>query len=226
MFKKDKRILGLVTIGQAPRTDLTPELKQFLGDTVGIIEAGALDGLNMQEVLQMYPGPKDYTLITKMSDDTQVKISKKSILPKLQSKIDLLINQGAQVITLACTGEFPKFECERLLVEPQKILFNTVKSLSGVVKLGVLIPDQSQVSQAILRWSTVNNNLIVLPASPYGCFDSKIQAAKKLKHAGVSVAVLDCIGYTLQDKQAIQKILEGSVILARSLVARVLSELL
>ena len=39
-----KLILGTVTIGQAPRTDLIPEIKQFLGDGVEILEAGALDG--------------------------------------------------------------------------------------------------------------------------------------------------------------------------------------
>lgn len=40
-----KLLLGTVTIGQTPRTDLIPEMKQFLGAGVDILEAGALDGL-------------------------------------------------------------------------------------------------------------------------------------------------------------------------------------
>ena len=52
-----KLILGTVTIGQAPRTDLIPEIKQFLGDGVEILEAGALDGLTLAEVQSSTPTP-------------------------------------------------------------------------------------------------------------------------------------------------------------------------
>ena len=38
-------MLSVVTIGQAPRVDVTPELAEILGDGVRIVEHGALDPL-------------------------------------------------------------------------------------------------------------------------------------------------------------------------------------
>ncbi|HHY11183.1 MAG TPA: AroM family protein [Firmicutes bacterium] len=226
MVDKDKKILGTLTVGQSPRVDLIPEMKQFVGADVEIIEAGALDGLTLGEVQRMHPEPGDYMLVTRMADGTQVKIGEKHMLPKMQGKIDWLVQQGAQVVALVCTGEFPQFECDRLLIEPQKVLFNTVKSVAQGQRLGVFIPDSEQVKQAKLRWSSVNGHVFVQPASPYGCPGGKLAAAERLKQAGVQMAVLDCIGYTLGDKQAVQGILGVPVVLARSVVARVIAELL
>ncbi|HHT84554.1 MAG: AroM family protein [Bacillota bacterium] len=221
-----KLILGTVTIGQAPRTDLIPEIKQFLGDGVEILEAGALDGLTLAEVQKLYPDPGDNVLITRMADGTQVKVAEKHIVPRMQGKIDRLVEQGAGVVLLACTGEFPEFECRKLLIEPNKVLFDTVKSVAPGMKLGVFIPDIDQVDYAQRRWSAVSHEVFVQAVSPYGCAGDKTAGADRLKQAGVQVAVLDCIGYTLRDKQAVKEKLQVPVVLARSMVARVIAELL
>ena len=114
-------MLGTVTIGQSPRPDLIPEMKEMLGQDVVIIEAGALDGLTLDEVKELYPEPGDYVLITRMADGTAVKIAEKHILPKMQEQITNLVKKGAEVVTLVCTGEFPDFDCPRLVVKPQKV---------------------------------------------------------------------------------------------------------
>jgi protein AroM len=221
-----KLLLGTVTIGQTPRTDLIPEMKQFLGAGVDILEAGALDGLTLAEVEELYPDPGDDVLITRMADGTQVKVAEKHIVPRMQSKINQLVQQGADVIALVCTGEFPEFECEKLLIEPHKVLLDTVKSVASGLRLGVFIPDKDQVDYAKRRWSAVSGQVFVQAVSPYGCPGDKSAAAGKLKQAGVQVAVLDCIGYTLADKQAVKDKLGVPVVLARSIVARIIAELL
>lgn len=38
--------IGAITVGQSPRVDLIPEIQPILGDSVEIIQAGALDGLS------------------------------------------------------------------------------------------------------------------------------------------------------------------------------------
>jgi 3-methyladenine DNA glycosylase AlkD len=45
-FKK----IGMITIGQSPRVDIVPEMQEILGTDVEILEAGALDGLTLEEV--------------------------------------------------------------------------------------------------------------------------------------------------------------------------------
>ena len=37
--------VGLITVGQAPRSDVVPDMAAILGGGVEIVEAGALDGL-------------------------------------------------------------------------------------------------------------------------------------------------------------------------------------
>lgn len=221
-----KPVLGTVTIGQTPRTDLIPEIKQFLGDDVTILEAGALDGLTLAEVESLYPGPGDDVLVTRMADGTQVKVAEKHIVSRMQGKINELVAKGADIVLLACTGEFPQFRCEKLLVEPHKVLFDAVKSVASGLKLGIFIPDEDQVDYATRRWSGISGQVFVQPASPYGAPEARLAAAEKMREAGVQLVVLDCIGYTLADKQAIKQILGVPTVLARSIVARVVSELL
>jgi protein AroM len=145
-----------------------PEMKEMLDQDVVIIEAGALDGLTLDEVKKLYPEPGDYVLITRMADGTAVKIAEKHILPKMQEQITNLVKKGAEVVSLVCTGEFPDFDCPRLVVKPQKVLFNAAASVASGLRLGVFHPDVDQVPQSTKRWTGVGADLRVVPASPYG----------------------------------------------------------
>lgn len=221
-----KRVLGTVTIGQSPRTDLIPEMKEILGPDVQIVEAGALDGLSLDEVQKLYPEPGDYVLITRMADGTAVKIGEKHILPRMQRRITELAQKGVDLISLVCTGEFPEFDCGKLIVRPQKVLYNTVASVATGLKLGVLTPDADQVPQSTRRWSGIGTGLLVQPASPYGPIEAVQEAATSLREWGAEVIAMDCIGYTLAMKATVKETSGVPVVLARSILARVLAELL
>lgn len=280
------RILGTVTIGQSPRLDLIPEMKQVMaagatgaswdgasgascgsatgescrdaagepghpGQVVEVLEAGALDGLTLEEVRKLAPVQGDYVLVTRMADGTAVKIAERHILPLMQEKIDGLVRRGADVVALVCTGEFPQFHCDRLLVVPQKVLFHAAAAVVGgqpvsqrtdvrqgsptgggvaqvgstSFRLGVMLPDVDQVAQGIRRWSAVTPDVLVEPASPYGRPEEIDQAARRLKEWGAGLVVMDCIGYTLAMKEKVRRIAGAPVILARSILARTLAEL-
>ena len=49
--------IGAITVGQSPRVDLIPEIQPILGDSVEIIQAGALDGLSKGEIAKFVPRP-------------------------------------------------------------------------------------------------------------------------------------------------------------------------
>lgn len=247
------RILGTVTIGQSPRVDLIPEVEQILwagrgplgaerpgvepglaatpAMTAGaappeIIEAGALDGLTLAEVERLAPHPGDYVLVTRMADGTPVKIAEKHILPLMQDRIDALVKRGADVVALVCTGEFPPFKCDRLLVIPQTVLFNVVAAVASGLRLGVFLPDSDQVDDGMRRWAGVSTTLRIEAASPYGRPEAIDEAAARLRDWGAQTVVMDCIGYTLGMKDRVKHIAGVPVILARSILARVLSELI
>ena len=220
------KVLGALTIGQSPRTDLIPEVQTILGPGVDVIEAGALDGMTLDEVREIAPGPGDQVLVTRMADGTPVKIAEGRILPRMQRQIEKLVERGADIIALMCTGEFPDFRCKKLIVRPQKVLYHLVAAVSAGLSLGVLVPDEDQVDHAERRWRGAAARVKAEAASPYGSPDVVRSSSAKLKEWGADLMVMDCIGYTLQMKESVRKETGLSVMLARSVVARVLMELL
>lgn len=221
-----RRVVGTVTIGQTPRVDLIPEMKDLLGEGVEMLEAGALDGLTLEEVQGLYPGPEDSVLVTRMADGTPVKIAKRHLLPRMQERIDGLVSRGAEIVILACTGDFPPFHCDRLSVRPQRVLYSVTAALAGELRVGVLLPDAAQIPEGSRRWAGVASAVRLEAASPYGPTGDIGCAAARLRAWGAQLIVMDCMGYTLAMKAAVGEMTGARVVLARSLVARVIAELL
>ncbi|MGE5579073.1 MAG: AroM family protein [Bacillota bacterium] len=243
------RVLGAVTIGQSPRIDLIPEMRFVMAQDVRVLEAGALDGLTLEEVKKLAPELGDDVLVTRMADGTAVRIAEKHIIPRMQEKIDELVGRGADAIALVCTGEFPQFRCDKLLVVPQKVLFHAVAGVAGMAetqarssggqssgvhadggcgrafKLGVFLPDADQIEQGMRRWSAITPQVRIGAASPYGQPVEIEAQAHALREWGADLIVMDCIGYTLAMKDRVRHIVGVPVILARSVLARTLAEL-
>lgn len=221
--------LGAITIGQAPRTDVVPEIKKYLGNGVEVIEAGALDELTYEEILKFKPEEGDYVLVSKLRDSRSVKFAERHILPLLQNCIDKLEKEGADLILFICTGVFPDvFKSKLPIIYPQKILHSVGPILAGEGKIVVITPDKNQVDQAVNKWKEVHKDIIAIPASPYNKdVDEFVPAIEKLNDIeGVSLVVLDCIGYSEEMKNRISFETGHRTILARTLVGRVLGEIL
>jgi protein AroM len=219
-------VLGTVTIGQSPRTDLIPEMEIILGPEVDVVEGGALDGLSAAEIEAFRPAPGDYVLVTRLRDGTSVKIAERHILPLMQAQVDRLVGLGADIVALVCTGAFPEFICARPLVEPQKVLGHMVRSVGERLAIGVVVPDADQIEQAQRRWQGAGRETHVVAASPYGDLCRLDAAADELKRAGCELGVLDCIGFTFEMKKRFSLRLGAPCVLARSALARVLREVL
>ena len=145
----------------------------------------------------------------------------------MQTCIDTLTQQGVELVVLLCTGKFPEFRSTTLLIEPQKITDSFIMALAGKQhKIGVMTPLAGQIEQATRYLQGVRDNVVAVPASPYTSTDEITPAAKQLKTAGVDVSVLHCIGYTIGMKNIVKEVTGKPVILARSLTARVVRELL
>ena len=79
-------IIGFVTIGQAPRTDVTADLAPLLGSDVAIVEAGALDKLD--DVSLVAPRDGEAVLASRMRDESGVVVSQAKVMPLVQQAID------------------------------------------------------------------------------------------------------------------------------------------
>lgn len=220
-----KRFLGTVTIGQSPRVDIMPDIMPILGNNVEVIESGALDDLTKEDVAKMAPERGDYVLVTRMKDGSSVIVAERYITPRVEEKIRTHFQKGIPVVLLLCTGEFPSFEEEGLLIRPQRILFHVVKAVAEDKRLAIITPSEDQIAQAKKRWEVLSKNTLVVAASPYGDSSQLNNAMNILKENNPDVVVMDCMGYTVEMQQKVREFVGKPVFLARSIVARVIKDM-
>ncbi len=225
------RTVGLVTIGQSPRTDLVEEYARALPGTT-IIQAGALDGLSEADALGLAPGPGDEVLVSRLRTGREVRLSRQRLEPRLQSCLDHL-TRDADLTVLLCTGEFPALRPRGTMLMPKHVLHHVVAAVTDglrgtvgrAIDLGVLIPDAAQRASAESRWGDLGRVLAVA-ASPYRGVGGLEAAGRTLRDAGVGIVVMDCIGYTRPMREAIARITETPTILANAAVAMIAREIL
>lgn len=219
--------IGLLTIGESPRPDgLARDVATVVGGRV--LERGGLDGLSRGEIDAMRPGDGDYRLVTLLQDGTPVEIAKRHLLPHLQAQIDALEADGAAITLLMCTGEFPAFRHDKPLLAPQAALYALVRALAEGGRVASLTPLASQVEQARRKWATLGvADAFVTDADPYRgtAHDVVAAGATRARDAGASVLFMDCFGYDLGMRGAAHETFGGTVVLARSMAARLAAEI-
>ncbi len=223
-----KKIIGAITIGQSPRTDVIPELIKVINrEDIEIIERGALDDMNKQYIeTNLKPEPGDTIYVTRLRDGSQVKISKKKLLPLVEKRIRELEDK-VDIITLLCSGEFPDYESKKPIVYPDKILKGFASSISFKGKVAVLIPAEEQVDYGYKKWSAYFKDLIVIPISPYTSSLSDFErVGERIRGEGVGLIIMDCIGYSEAQREVLARSVGNiRIITTRRALARVLSEL-
>ncbi|MEA5039494.1 MAG: AroM family protein [Clostridiaceae bacterium] len=220
--------LGFITVGQSPRDDVLGDMAPLLGTGAEILEAGALDGLTLAQVRMLEPKESDgYVLVSRMRDGTPVRFAEKYILPRLQDCIFRLEEQGAEQIVFLCTGEFPPaFQSRRPVIYPGPVLRNTAAALcGGNGSLLVLTPDSLQLPQMKTKWAGIAGNVEGLAISPFAPKEAFLRIAEEARDINASLAVMDCISYGEQARRVFRDAWGRPVLLARTLLARVLAEL-
>ncbi len=219
-------ILGIVTIGQAPRSDVVPQMERYLPRDTEIVEAGALDGLTLEEAGAFRPRAGEYVLTTRMADGRSVTVAKERLLPRLEGAVQRVEEAGADTILLLCTGEFPELRRRPILVaEPDRMLRHVVLAFRPK-RLGVLIPLPEQVEAAQVRWSEVVREARVVPADPYGEPAHIPEAARELRDHDPDLIVMDCMGFQEEHRQAVRMATDVPTVLANAAVSRLLAEVL
>lgn len=225
MMKK----VGVVTIGQAPRSDVGPILKRYIGAKAELVQVGVLDGMTKEEIdSSLKPGSNEYTLITRLITGESVKISREKISPILQKKIYSLEEAGCKQILLLCTGVFSGLKTRQaLLMEPDQIIPPAVAAIVQNRKLGVLVPLAEQLEFLSEKWEKVGLSPVFAVASPYQSSKDCLQkAAKELKRQNVDLILLDCMGYKEECKQVVEQSTGVPTILSNALMAKMVSEVI
>lgn len=215
--------IAFVTIGQAPRVDLLPEILQRLHSPLQAQEFGVLDDLDDAQVAQMAPRPGEASLCTRMRDGREVVIGKTQTGQRLQALFDRLDGQGFDAITLLCTGYFDHIGSRTLLIEAQRVVDATVDALSlGCRNLGVLLPLQRQVDEFHVL-GDAQRRVTATHFSPYSGDRIDVAAAEV---ADCDLVVMHCMGYTEAMRSRVAAQVDKPVLLARRIVAGAVEQIL
>lgn len=217
----------MITVGQSPRTDMSDDLAASLSPTLEVVEYGALDGYTRERVVdELAPVGDDEVLVSRMRDGGQVLFSGRLVNGLVQRKIYEAERDGAACTVLMCTGEFPAFEHDGPLVVPMPLFHAAARELAGGRRVAVVVPEESQAGQVEERWRADGLDVGVVCASPYGDPARIAEVARSLRGGGYLFACLDCMGFTTGMRRIVRQESGLPVLLPRTLVASVVSELL
>jgi protein AroM len=218
--------IGAATIGQSPRVDIIPEIREILGPGVEILERGVLDGLSLKEVSDFRPGRRGSTLITRMKDGTEVNVTKQYVVQRLTNCISELEGKGVELSILLCTEDFPEIESKKILLRPDRVLQSMVKAILKKGKLGVIIPSLDQIQATKRKWNSAGFSVVVEAISPYtGTEKEMIEIANRFKNLKVDLIILDCIGYNRTTKALFRNVTKKPVLLPGAILGRIAREI-
>ncbi|MBI2469023.1 MAG: AroM family protein [Candidatus Rokubacteria bacterium] len=222
-------VLGAVTIGQSPRTDVIPELAALLPGVV-FREAGALDGESPEALRRLAARPAGPLLVTRLRDGAEIQVGEADVVPRLQRAIDRLQDE-AEAILLLCTGPFPALASRVPLLYPDRVLGHFVSAVFDGPVLAVLTPAEAQIPWQEKRWRErvgAPVAIVVAAASPYTADWRRAfePALGTVRARQPSLVVMDCLGYDGAMRELVRARTGAPVALARTVLARAAAELL
>lgn len=226
--------LGLVTIGQAPRTDLRVDIEPLLGE-VRHVEHGALDRDRFEGPegertrAAVAPVPGESPLISRLRDGSSIQLGHDALAPRMRDAVARCESDGASATLLLCTGNFPPVPAGRPLLYAEPLVQQGVRAIAGPAPVGVICPLPAQREDVGRRWAALlDGPVCVEAADPYGsdALAEVAAAARRAVAAGSEWIVLDCIGYTESMRRAATRAAgpAAPVLLARALAVRLAAE--
>jgi len=222
--------IGFTTIGESPRDDIVPGMLEILPVGTVDVQRGCLDGLTRAEIDGLAPEPGEVGIITLLKSGDSVLLSHRKIMPIMQQKVDELVHDAhVDLVVILCGADWSEIRSERLVINPGKIFPSVVSSLAAGRKLGVIKPSAGQVAQELDRYAALGIDAAVTSASPYAG-DARIGlarlAAEELSDAGCDLIWMTCVGMDRAMRDEVAVVTGKPVILAQSVLARIISELL
>ena len=185
------RLVGAVTIGQTPRSDLLEPLLARLPADVEVVEVGALDPLGSDDLPK--GGVGAYRLTTRLRDERPVTLDEAFLAPLVQAAVDEAERRGATTTLLLCAGGFRDVRARGVLVRPFDAAASGLRAL-GAVRIAVVVPVEAQVSPSERKWRAAGFDPVVIVGSP-----PALDAV-----TGISAEVLDYVGHPAADVAALR----------------------
>lgn len=220
--------LAILTIGVVPMKEVLPLLTEYIHEQ-HISHHSLLGDMPRDDVLVEYAiDSGDEPLLTLLNDHQLAHVSRQKVERDLQSVIEVLDNQGYDVILLMSTSSIKSMTARNsILLEPLRIIPPLVASIVDGHQVGVIVPVEELMAAQEEKWQVLQQSPVYSLANPiHGTSQQLIDAGKDLLEQGADVIMLDCLGFNQRHRDLLQKTLDVPVLLSNVLIARLASELL
>jgi protein AroM len=217
--------VGILFSGQT-RAEHAQLMRGIFGEG-SVIVAGALDGLGDAELRAFAPQAHEASIITELADGGTVVVGERALTARLQASADALAAEGASLLFLLSTAEYPGLAAAVPAILPSKILDGLVQAvLPPGGRLGVLVALEEQIPDMTRRWGASGYQVVCAVASPWEGVGAIDAAARQLAAARPSLIVMDCFAYTREHKDRLHAAVGSLVILPQELLMALALQLL
>ena len=220
--------LAILTIGAVSLREILPLLTEHIREDQ-ITYVNLLGKLSREEVKEEYePAGNEERIVALLNDDQLIEVSKAKIERDIQAVIEVLDNQGFDVILLMSSAPLNGLQARNaILLEPQRMIPPLVSSIVHGHQMGVIVPVPELLKHQRSNWHKLKIPPCYALANPmHGTDDELISAARQLLDDGADVLMLDSQGFHLHHRDLLQKVLDVPVLLSNVLLARLTVELL
>jgi protein AroM len=221
------RTIGFATIGQTPRDDLVPYLVDQIGVPVRVLQGGVLDEVSEEEMASLDHGSVGLHMVTRLRDGGSARLSYEAAVPRMQVVVDRLVQDGADLVVILCGADWSRIAGRVPVVNPGKLFPNVIQALGAGSKVGVVKPSAGQVEHTIVQYQALGLDVTVTSAFPYDshAVEAAREAAEALRDAGAELVWMTCVGMGEDMRAAVREICDVPIVLARSILARTIGEL-
>lgn len=178
--------LAILTIGVVPMSEVLPLLTEYI-DEQHITHHSLLGKMSRDDVLAEYALESDEDpLLTLLNDNELAYVSRQKVERDLQSVIEVLDNQGYDVILLMSTVSIASMTARNsILLEPLRIIPPLVASIVDGHQVGVIVPVEDLMADQAEKWQVLQSPPLFSLANPvHGSTQQLIEAGKDLLEQG------------------------------------------
>ena len=150
--------LAILTIGIVPMQEVLPLLTEYI-DEDNISHHSLLGKLSREEVMAEYaPEAGEDTILTLLNDNQLAHVSRRKVERDLQGVVEVLDNQGYDVIILMSTANISSMTARNtIFLEPLRILPPLVSSIVEDHQVGVIVPVEELLTVQAQKWQILQN---------------------------------------------------------------------
>lgn len=206
--------IAFVTIGQAPRPDVVPDILAMLEGAADYSEFGALDDLSPAQIKAHPVRDMGQVLYTRLREGEHIEVDADLVGERLHALMHRLDGEGFDLIVLISTGVYQLFSLQTPLVHGERAVDAWIAALVvGDCHIGVIHPLAQQ--EETVRHGTLVQNARIVAAT--GETTRLEDAAAQLGDA--DLILMHSVGYTEPNARSVAAATGKPVVTARRIIA-------